>query len=353
MKKVLLIEDDDIMRNNIEEILRLAQYDVLIANNGKHGSELAIKFQPDIIVCDILMPELDGFGVLFVLSKNKQTANIPFIFLSAKAQKSDIRKGMDLGADDYLCKPFDDNELLSAIESRLKKNSRLNEEEKTRLSFDKNTLRDNDKLSHIYDLFKNKHKTKYKKKEIIYHNNDLAQNLFILKEGRVKSFQTHEEGKEYITRVYKSGEFFGYTAILSGQDYSDTATALEDCEIYKVSKDDFINLIGANSSLLTYFIKLLSEEKYHQEEQLLNLAYNSVRKRTADALILLAESQAKANDISTGNISISIGRDDLASLAGTAIETVIRCLGEMKEDGIISVHHREIVILDIEALSRI
>lgn len=349
MKKVLLIEDDDIIRNNTAEILKLAQYEVITANNGKLGSELAIKFKPDIIVCDILMPQLDGFGVLFVLSKNKETAHIPFIFLSAKAQKSDVRRGMDLGADDYLCKPFDDNELLSAIECRLKKHSKLKLKKKSLLDFEDNTLSGKQRLDYIYDNIKNKHKTIYKKKEIIYHCNDLSQYLFILKKGRVKSFQTHEDGKEYITRIYKDGEAFGFTAILADENYGDTTTALEECEIYKVSKEDFISLIGYNSSLLTYFIKLLSNKINHQEEQLLSLAYNSVRKRTADALLLLVNSQEKTD----GELVISIARDDLASLAGTAIETVIRCLGEMKEDGIISVHNRDIVILNKEALEKI
>lgn len=121
MKKILLIEDNREMRENTSEILELAGYKVLTAENGKIGVELAQKNLPDLIVCDIMMPVLDGYGVLHLLSKNEDTANIPFIFLSAKAERSDFRKGMEMGADDYVTKPFDDIELLNAIESRLKK----------------------------------------------------------------------------------------------------------------------------------------------------------------------------------------------------------------------------------------
>jgi len=121
MKKILLIEDDDDIRENTKEILALAQYNVFTAINGKEGVETALKEKPDIIICDIMMPILDGYGVLHLLSKNTETAHIPFIFLTAKADQIDFRKGMEMGADDYITKPFDDIQLLNAIEVRLKK----------------------------------------------------------------------------------------------------------------------------------------------------------------------------------------------------------------------------------------
>ena len=111
MKKILLIEDNPDVRENTSEILSLANYKVTVAENGKIGVELAQQDRPDLIICDIMMPELDGYGVLHILSKKPETANIPFIFLTAKTEKGDIRKGMNLGADDYLTKPFDDTEL--------------------------------------------------------------------------------------------------------------------------------------------------------------------------------------------------------------------------------------------------
>ena len=121
MKKILLIEYNKDIRENTAEILTLANYNVLTAANGKKGVEIALKEMPDIIVCDIMMPVLDGYGVLHLLSKNTETANIPFIFLTAKADQIDFRKGMEMGADDYITKPFDDVQLLNAIEVRLKK----------------------------------------------------------------------------------------------------------------------------------------------------------------------------------------------------------------------------------------
>ena len=121
MKTLLLIEDNDEIRENTAEILELAMYNVFTAANGKDGVEKAIEVKPDLIICDIMMPVLDGYGVLHTIQKNESLKNIPFIFLTAKAERTELRKGMELGADDYVTKPFDGTELLNAIDRRLKK----------------------------------------------------------------------------------------------------------------------------------------------------------------------------------------------------------------------------------------
>src|SRR5690606_10803240 len=107
-KTVLVIEDHDDIRESVTEILEMAGYIVLSAPEGKSGFELALKHLPDIILCDVMMPVLDGYGVLYLLGKHDETANIPLIFLTAKAERADIRKAMEMGADDYLIKPFND-----------------------------------------------------------------------------------------------------------------------------------------------------------------------------------------------------------------------------------------------------
>ena len=125
MKTILVIEDNNEVRENIAEILELSNYRVLTAPEGKTGVETALKEKPDLIVCDIMMPVLDGYGVLHLLNKHNDTYGTPFIFLTAKSEKSDFRKGMEMGADDYITKPFDGIELLKAIEIRLQKNETL------------------------------------------------------------------------------------------------------------------------------------------------------------------------------------------------------------------------------------
>ena len=120
MKKILFIEDNDDIRTNTAEILELANYHILTAENGKDGVSIALKEKPDLVICDIMMPILDGYGVLHALQKNSETMNTPFIFLTAKTEKSDLRKGMEAGADDYITKPFDEEELLWKIKALIR-----------------------------------------------------------------------------------------------------------------------------------------------------------------------------------------------------------------------------------------
>jgi two-component system, sensor histidine kinase and response regulator len=125
MTTILAIEDETKIRENIQEILELEGFDVLTAENGKIGVQLAREHHPDLIICDVMMPELDGYDVLIALRQDPNTLKIPFIFLSAKATKADFRKGMSLGADDYLTKPFTPRELREAISTRLEKQTMM------------------------------------------------------------------------------------------------------------------------------------------------------------------------------------------------------------------------------------
>ncbi|MDY7020844.1 MAG: response regulator [Cyanobacteriota bacterium] len=119
--KILVIEDEDAVRDNIEEILELSDYQVMTAANGELGLEALQSYKPDLIICDVMMPELDGYGVVKSLRENPETSNIPVIFLTAKVERSDQRLGMNLGADDYLTKPFLPKELLGAVDARLQR----------------------------------------------------------------------------------------------------------------------------------------------------------------------------------------------------------------------------------------
>lgn len=124
MKKILVIEDEPEMRRNITTLLRYYEYEALAAPNGRDGVETARREKPDLILCDVMMPELDGYGVLQALQMEATLARIPFIFLTAKGEKNDLRSGMDLGADDYLTKPVANAELIRAIEARLRRAER-------------------------------------------------------------------------------------------------------------------------------------------------------------------------------------------------------------------------------------
>ena len=121
MKKILVIEDEPEMRRNITNLLRYHEYQPIAAENGRVGVEAARRETPDLILCDVMMPELDGYGVLQALQADASLARIPFIFLTAKGEKNDLRSGMNLGADDYLTKPIANADLIRAIETRLRR----------------------------------------------------------------------------------------------------------------------------------------------------------------------------------------------------------------------------------------
>lgn len=134
MKKILIIEDEETVRENLMELLEAEDFDVCGAGDGCAGLDLVQQYQPDLILCDVMMPKLDGFGVLNTLRKNPVTATIPFMFLTARTDKTDLRQGMELGADDYITKPFSADELLNAIASRLQKQAIIEEQQSQKLN---------------------------------------------------------------------------------------------------------------------------------------------------------------------------------------------------------------------------
>jgi CRP-like cAMP-binding protein/CheY-like chemotaxis protein len=348
MKKILLIEDNKDIRENTAEILTLAQYTVVTANNGKEGVELAQKEKPDLIICDIMMPVLDGHGALHLLSKNEETSSIPFIFLTAKAERNDFRKGMEMGADDYLTKPFDDVELLNAIESRLKKNDILKKEFIKSIAGINDFINEAKGVDSLKKLSEEKDVRIYKKKDDIYKEGGYPKGIYFVSKGKVKIYQTNELGKEFITELHTEGDFFGYLSLLKDEKYSSSASTLEDSEIYMIPKEDFFSLIYKNAEVSKKFIEILSNNLLENEKQLVKLAYNSVRKRVAEALIKLSDKYKKEED---QKFSMNVSREDLANLVGTATETVIRTLSDFKEDKFIEISGGCITIINYEKLA--
>lgn len=350
MKKILLIEDNQDVRENTAEILELANYKVATAENGKIGVELAKSVRPDLIICDVMMPELDGYGVLHVLSKNPETASIPFIFLTAKAEKADLRKGMNLGADDYLTKPFDDLELLDAVEIRLKKSDAIRNDAINSLGDLNDVISKAKGLSELENLLTDDRKiVNYKKKHTIYSEGNYPNSIYFIANGKVKTYKTNQEGREYITGLYKGGDFIGYSNLLEGNEYSDSAMTLEDSEICIIQRQDFFTLLYNNTEVSNKFIKMLSNNLRDKEERLIKLAYNSVRKRVAEALLMLQKSY---HDEGGENFKMAVSRDDLANLVGASKETVIRTLTDFKDEELIDINGSKITILKSEKLAR-
>ena len=351
MKKVLLIEDNEGVRETTADILMLADYEVQTAENGKIGVEKALEFHPDVIICDVMMPELDGYGVLHILGKKPEMASIPFIFLTAKSEKQDMRKGMNLGADDYLTKPFEETELLDAVESRLKKNNLLRQEFQNNVQGIDSFFAEASQYKELQDLSKDRTLKKYEKKQNIFMEDGLAYLLYFIQSGKVKTYKSTESGKEFVTGMYGAGDFIGQVSLLNDSGtYNESAMVLEDAELCAIPKADFTKLIFGHKEISNKFINMLSNNLREREQPLVEMAYASVRQRTAKALL---DADAKAKTETDYTESITLSRENLAGMIGTAKETAIRTLSDFKEDGLIAIELSKIRLLDKEKLGRL
>lgn len=348
-KTILIIDDNNDIRENTSEILELAGYSTITADNGKKGVEAAGKHKPDLIICDIMMPELDGYGVLHLLRKNTETQYIPLIFLTAKAERSDLRKGMEMGADDYITKPFDDIELLNAVEARLKKTEMFSRAYENNSGGFSDFLKDVENAGLIKGFADKYEEVKYIKKQEIYSEAKRPRFLFYITRGKVKTYKTHEDGKEYITSLYSDGDFLGYTALLQENNYDDNAIAMEECEIMQIPKDDFLQMVYSDPSIASKFIHIITRNVKEQEERLMNLAYSTLRKRVAKALTSVVEKFHLEG--SSGRIEIS--REELAQYIGTATESLIRTLSDFKAEKLIDIKTGKIIVTDVNKLKKL
>ena len=350
MEKILIIEDNESIRENTAEILEMTNYKVFSAENGKTGVEMALQENPDLILCDIMMPVLDGYSVLHMLRKNTSTRNTPFIFLTARSEPDDFRKGMELGADDYISKPFKETELLKAVECRLKKVKLLKEDYNHDITGLHNLLKVHNGKDLLGELVSGRNINKYKKKQIIFSEGNRPANLYYIKKGKVKTFKSNDFGKELVTGLYMENEFLGHIALLQDVSYQQTAVAMEETEVAIIPRKDFEDLIDSSHEVSRKFIKILAKNISENENKLLSLAYNSLRKKVADALIILFEKYKKDNE---DKFVINITRDNLATIAGTAIESLIRTLGDFKHENLIDIKDGVITILNKRKLQNL
>ena len=344
---ILLIEDNAEMADNICSILELAKYNVTHACNGKAGVDLAQQFHPDLILCDIMMPELDGYGVLHILNRQADTAGIPFIFLTAKADKSDFRVGMNLGADDYITKPFDGVDLLKVVEMRLKKSELMksafgNNPQDVSAFFSKTK-----ELKDFQRLSENRPVRSFKRKDLVFMEGQTPNDLYFIEKGQVKTYKVNFDGKELITGIHNEGDFLGFVPLLEDRPYNENAEVLADSRITIIPKTDFVTLIYSSKDVARKFIKMLSNNLEEMENRLLDIAYQSVRQRVANALL-------KINDKLTAKDGlITIARKDISNIVGTATESLNRTLADFKDEGLIEISGDGLRILNRAKLDKL
>lgn len=329
--RILVIEDDLELVKHITQILKLANYQVIHAINGFDGVEKALSLLPDLIISGISIPELNGYGVIQILNLNEQTGRIPFIFISKNASRAEVRTAMNFGADDFITKTIGEGDLLKTVELRLKKRCKLQTDPGQPTKSQEHTTHSALEIKDIQDLFENCRIKIFKKKDFVFMEGQIPGNLFMIKSGKVKIFNTNSFGKELITSIQGAGEFLGYLPILIKTPYEASAEALEDLEVRVIPKTEFLALLYADLGFALFFIQLISKELVDMEDRLIDLAYQPVRQRVARVILNLGRQFAAWDNTN----SITMSRKDISNIVGTAPETLNRMLSEFKDEGLI------------------
>jgi CheY-like chemotaxis protein len=343
MKKLLLIEDNTEMRENVEELLQLNGYSVLTAANGKAGVEIAMREIPDLVICDILMPVLDGYGVLYLLSKNDTTSSIPFLFLTAKTDIADFQKAMGMGADDYIAKPFDDVDLLHVVAKRLMRSELI----RTPFSRDEAGIRAFIQSAGEYintNIGLEQVQTKiFTKNQLLFSEGDQPLYTYFLATGSAQSFLFNEGGDRFITNTHPAGTFIGYMAILEHTPHCDNAETREDASLVLIPENIFSQLLSFDYLVAKQFIRLLAGNDLEKQELITNLSYSSLRSRVADGIIKL---KSREEPIHADSVQAFLSRK-----IKTGKENIIRVLSDLKMENLIDLRHGEITILEERKLA--
>ena len=335
---LLVIEDQPDVRENIAELLELAGHRVLQAANGIEGVRQAKLHLPDLVLCDIMMPELDGYGVAEVLSRQPETSSIPFLFLTAKAERQDFRKGLALGAVDYITKPFESHELIEAVGLRLKQQRPSTPAKAQQTAWDNWVL---GLQSEHPATLQGVRLTpeKLDRGRTVYSEGEWGQHLYFLREGSVRLERSDSQGKRLLVQVVRRGEFFGWTPDLGAGNYLHDASTIVACEVLRIPLADVRTSFLEHPAMALEWARRCLQAFAAFEATALSIAYGTARENTARALLRFAES---------GDVRLS--REDLAHSVGMASESVIRTLALFKAEGLVSTAGRTLVLRDADGL---
>ncbi len=339
---ILIIEDQQSVRENIAELLELAGHRVLQAENGIEGIRMAKTHLPDLVLCDIMMPELDGYGVAEVLGRQAETSNIPLIFLTAKADAADFRKGLAKGAVDYLSKPFESHELLETIEMRLKREHTPRRAEAGKAAWKNWVL--GLQGEHPATLQGSPLQVmRMEKGAHLYAEGDSSRFVYFIKSGYVKQERMDSKGKKLCLRALGPGEFSGWTGDFEHGVHGEDTLAITEIEAIRIPQSDVHEALLERPELALELNRLILESAFEFESAALSLAYGSARENTARALLRFAVPSKEG-------LVIRLSREDLANSVGMASESIIRTLASFKQEGLTDTSGRTVVVLQPNGL---
>ena len=343
MKNILIIENDPELLSQYVDTLKNYGYEVIPALNSNIGIDFAFNKLPDLILCNTNLTDTDGFEILSILVSNAKTTKIPFIFLNQEANQEIVKKGIDYGADDFITRPFHSNQLIRCVENRINK---LKNHNMAILPFgntNDNNIQNGQSVEELLELISESKIRHVKKKQTLYYEGDYSQWLYLLVEGCIKTFKLTNDGRQLITGLYKPNSFIGLETLFLDTALTEIAEATVNSSLYFIPKSAILDLLEVHVDLNQQFLKILSISMQEKQNQLVELAYESVRKRLAQVLIRLSKDVVPIDQI-------EVSRDELAGLAGIANETVSRILTDFKECGLIERNGSLIHIIDLNGL---
>ena len=330
--------------------LEQAQYSVATASNIKGFFKKSRLQPPHLVLWDLAEPAISSKDIIGILDSNSFLKQVPFIFLSRKDLCDQLMGTTSAMFATSTNGPLTSTAFINIIKETLTQFdiSKVNDPAMATSYQEK----EGECFTHISvaDFAKHRNIEHYKKKQVIYTEGNHPVKLFYIEKGKVKIIKTNDDGKELTVGLYSEGDFVGYTALMEGTNYKDTAQAIEESEVAVIPKEEFEELIQTNGQAAQVFIRLLAQNFSEKEEQLIGLAYNSLRKRVADALITIQHKFCKA---SQAPFSMHVSREDLANIAGTATESLIRTLSDFKNEKLIKIKDGNIIIPDPGKLQRI
>ena len=346
MYRILIIEDNADVRDNICDILGLAGYEVASSTTGKHGIAKAADWRPHLILCDVMMPDLDGYGVLKILTAREDTRQIPFVFVTAKSEQEDLRRGMNLGADDYVTKPFYKDELLRVIEVRLRKNRERERPPSPSRPSDWTGFLSPAALDTAMERLSGLGAVRqFRRGEALFREGEQVRDLFSLHNGYVKLQASTEFGKTLIMYVFSPGDLFGYPEMITRRPYEHEAVALTEVEALMLPVQAIREAMTADPNVASLLLGMLAGGILDADRRMLDQAYVSVRKRCADTLLLASRV--------FGTTTWPMSREELAQWSGTAKETFIRTLTDYRDAGLVTVDGARIEVIDERGLAEV
>jgi len=339
MKKILIVNDKSLVREELLELFWQSNYQVIITSSGNEVEQLALKHSPDLILYDNIRPEFNEYSVSHHIQPNSIIKQRYFIFKKSNAENSKVSVE---GIANKMLHHSNASDLLHSIECSLDNSPVDNDGQTEKMQSFLEITETNPKRA-LKNFVEGRRVQWFNRNQTIFYEGNHPKNIFYIQKGKVKVYKMNEDGKELIVRLCGENEFFGYVSILENTTYKVSAKAIERCEIAIIPRSDFDSMINTNALVLKKFIQMLAGEVGDYEQMLLGMAYNSLRKKVAETLLRLT---AKFEQQNPEQNCLKVSRPTLAALAGTATESLIRTLSDFKKEKLIDITDGNIKILD-------